>query len=142
MKKIIIVILSIVIAILSIIVYNIYEYNNKKIESQKNNSNFESAYGKEILGTDVISLINKAIDNNEKNKVEKDAKGTYIENNINSIKIDVKFKEMDNVISMEAINSQGAVNFAINFGAATFKCTKLEYHEKTKNIKYMYFEQI
>ena len=139
MKKIILMILSIVVAILAIIIYNIYEYKNTKLEAQKNNSIFESAFEKEILGTDVISLINKAIDNNEKNKVDKNSKGTYIENDYNSIKIDIKFKEMDSIISMEAINSQGEINFTKNFGAAIFKCTKIEYHEKTKRNPYLLY---
>ena len=33
-----------------------------------------------MYGADVLTIINKAIDNNEENKVQKDNEGNYIEN--------------------------------------------------------------
>lgn len=112
------------------------------IQASENNKVYESFYNQNVLGTDFISLINKAIDNNEKNLVDKDEDGNYIDNEKNSIKIEVKFQELDKVISMESINKQGIYQFLQNFGAYSFRCTKIEYHQSTKNIKYMYFEQI
>ena len=43
---------------------------------------------------------------------------------------------------MEAISSLGPEKFIKNYNSMKFKCTKKEYHEKTKYIKYMLFEQI
>ena len=89
-----------------------------------------------------MTVINKASDQNESNGIEKDEKNTYIENDTNSIKIEVKFLESDKIFSMEAISSLGAEQFIKNYNMMTFKCTKKEYHQKTNSIKYMLFEQI
>ncbi len=142
MKKNIFLILSILLAILAIVVYGIYNNNKIKIESEQNNRAYKSFYEKQVLGTDLLSIINKAIDNNEKNSVKKGQDGNYIPNNKNSIIIEVKFKELDKVISMEAIEKNGLQAFLQNFATINFKCTKIEYHQNTKNVKYMYFEEI
>lgn len=142
MKKIVILISTIFLTIALIIGYKIY-YKKVAIEqAAKENKSYESFYNKEILGTDVISIINKAIDSNEKNQVEKDEKGNYIDNFENSIEIKLKFKELDQIITMERINEVGMQQFWLNYGTLSFKCTNIEYHTKTNNVKYMYFEQI
>jgi len=142
MKKNVILISTIFLTIALIIGYRIY-YKKVAIEQAvKENKSYESFYNKEILGTDVISIINKAIDSNEKNQVEKDEKGNYIDNFENSIEIKLKFKELDQIITMERINEVGMQQFWLNFGALSFKCTDIEYHTKTNNVKSMYFEQI
>ena len=46
------------------------------------------------------------------------------------------------VITMERINNVGIEKFWSNYGALSFKCTKIEYHEKTHRVKYMYFEEV
>ena len=142
MKKIVILISTIFLTIALIIGYRVY-YKKVAIEQAvKENKSYESFYNKEILGTDVISIINKAIDSNEKNQVEKDEKGNYIDNFENSIEIKLKFKELDQIITMERINEVGMQQFWLNYGALSFKCTNIEYHTKTSNVKNMYFEQI
>ena len=50
--------------------------------------------------------------------------------------------ELDKVITMERINNVGIEKFWSNYGALSFKCTKIEYHEKTHRVKYMYFEEV
>ena len=67
---------------------------------------------------------------------------TYIDNGKNSIRIEIKFLELDKVITMERINNVGIEKFWSNYGALSFKCTKIEYHEKTHRVKYMYFEEV
>ena len=142
MKKIILCILAISFIIVSVVVYNIYQKNEKIAQSNADNKTYESFYNKEVLGTDIISIINKATDRNEKNEIEKDEDGNYIENDENSIKIDIKFTELEQVITMERINKIGIQQFWKNYGALNFKCTKIEYHQKTNKVKYMYFEEI
>ncbi len=142
MKKNIILILTIFLIIIGIIAYGLYHQRIVIVQSSQNNRTYESFYNQNVLGTDFVSLINKAIDNNEKNLVIKDENGNYIDNEKNSIKVEVKFQELDKVVKMEAINKQGVHQFLQNFGATSFKCTKIEYHQSTKNVKYMYFEQI
>lgn len=142
MKKNVILILTIFLVIIVVIGYGIYNRRASISKSSIENKAYESFYNQQVLGTDVISIINKAVDSNEKNSVEKDEKGNYIENNENSIKIDIKFKELDQIITMERINEVGMQQFWQNYGALNFKCTKIEYHKKTNNVRYLYFEQI
>lgn len=142
MKKNVILILTIFLVIIVVIGYGIYNRRESISKSSIENKAYESFYNQQVLGTDVISIINKAVDSNEKNSVEKDEKGNYIENDENSIKIDIKFKELDQIITMERINEVGMQQFWQNYGALNFKCTKIEYHKKTNNVRYLYFEQI
>lgn len=142
MKKNLFVILGIFLIIIAILVY--FYYNTLKIAiiSQNINKEYEQYTENDILGSTLMTLINKASNQNEKNAIAKDEKNCYIENDTNSIKIEVKFLESDKTFSMEAITSLGAEQFIKNYNAMTFKCTKKEYHQKTKAIKYMLFEQI
>lgn len=142
MKKYILIIITIVLIIVAIISYKVYTYNTMKNNLDNNNKTYSVFYDKNVLGTDVATLINKAIDNNKKNSVEKNDNGIYNNNNNNSINIEIKFKDLDEPIPMEKINELDSIRFVQNFGGFSFKCTKIEYHEKTGNIKYMYFEQI
>lgn len=142
MKRNIIFIVAIFIVIIAIITYSFYNVQRIKKASDQNNKTYQSFYCQEVLGTDLISVINKAIDSNEKNGVDKNEKGHYIDNNKNSISIEIKFKEQEQTIKMEAIEKQGEQKFIALFAATSFKCTKIEYHQKTNNVKYMYFEQV
>ena len=143
MKKTFVIILIILLILLAIAGY--YVYNTKRLSSlvKDYNKTYESYYQKEILGTTLISIINKAIDDNEKNNISKLENSIYYEeNNENSIKIDVKFSEETEKIPMERIAAQGVEAFISVYPTAVFKCTKIEYHEKINQIKYLYFEYI
>lgn len=142
MKNFIILFITAVFIIVAVIGYKVYYNNQISIRASQNNKKYESFLNQQVLGIDVISIINTAIDNNEKKLVEKDESGNYIDNNKDSIKVDIKFLELEKVISMEAINKQGIEQFLQNFAKAYFICTETEYHQSTKNIKYMYFEQL
>jgi hypothetical protein len=137
MKKIIICILSIF-----LIVYGVYQKNENTAQIGVDNKTYESYENKEVLGTDIISIINKATDSNKKNDIKIGEDGNYIDNGKNSIRIEIKFLELDKVITMERINNVGIEKFWSNYGALSFKCTKIEYHEKTHRVKYMYFEEV
>lgn len=142
MKKIIICILSVFLVVICIVSYSVYQKNENTAQIGIDNKTYESYYNKEVLGTDIISIINKAIDSNEKNDIKIGKDGNYIEDEKNSIRIEIKFKELDKVITMERINNVGIEKFWSNYGALSFKCTKIEYHEKNHRVKYMYFEEI
>ena len=139
MKKIIICILSIFLIIICIVVYGVYQKNENTAQIGVDNKTYESYENKEVLGTDIISIINKATDSNKKNDIKIGEDGNYIDN---SIRIEIKFLELDKVITMERINNVGIEKFWSNYGALSFKCTKIEYHEKTHRVKYMYFEEV
>ena len=142
MKKIIICILSIFLIIICIVVYGVYQKNENTAQIGVDNKTYESYENKEVLGTDIISIINKATDSNKKNDIRIGEDGNYIDNGKNSIRIEIKFLELDKVITMERINNVGIEKFWSNYGALSFKCTKIEYHEKTHRVKYMYFEEV
>lgn len=142
MKKIIICILSIFLIIICIVVYGVYHKNENTAQIGVDNKTYESYENKEVLGTDIISIINKATDSNKKNDIKIGEDGNYIDNGKNSIRIEIKFLELDKVITMERINNVGIEKFWSNYGALSFKCTKIEYHEKTHRVKYMYFEEV
>ena len=142
MKKIIICILSIFLIIICIVVYGVYQKNENTAHIGVDNKTYESYENKEVLGTDIISIINKATDSNKKNDIKIGEDGNYIDNGKNSIRIEIKFLELDKVITMERINNVGIEKFWSNYGALSFKCTKIEYHEKTHRVKYMYFEEV
>ena len=142
MKKIIICILSIFLIIICIVVYGVYQKNENTAQIGVDNKTYESYENKEVLGTDIISIINKATDSNKKNDIKIGEDGNYIDNGKNSIRIEIKFLELDKVITMERINNVVIEKFCSNYGALSFKCTKIEYHEKTHRVKYMYFEEV
>ena len=142
MKKNLLVILGIFLIIIAILSYTYYNYKRITIITQKTNLEYENYTEKEIIGSSLMTLINKATDQNEKNAISKDKNKRYIENEENSIKIEVKFKESDKIYTMEAISELGYESFVKNYSNMNFICTKKEYHKKTNQIKYLLFEQI
>lgn len=142
MKKFFIIMSIIILIILAVVTYKYNSYRTIELRTQKLNREYEIFTEGEILGTSLITIINKAVDNNEKNKIETDNNNMYIENDTTSIKIEVKFLEAENTFPMERIQKLGSEEFIKNYAVMNFKCTKKEYHKKTNNIKYMLFEQI
>ena len=145
MKNFFIVLLTIFLIISLIIVININ--NNTRAEKEKQNYNKEfEFYNKEsILGTDITTVINKAIDQNIKHNVQKDSSGFYINNNTNSIHINVSFEALaDNskVYKMEELEQKGLEQFNSLFGNSYYKCTSVTYHKSTGLIESMSFKAI
>ena len=141
MKKIAI-FFFIIIAIIVGISYVWINYKMNYNQAKKENREFESYYNEEIFGTDLTTIINKAIDKNIVNKVEKDKKGFYINNDENSISIDVKITDNDTIYKMETLYKGEMKKFVEYYGQVVFKCTNIEYHNSTGKIKYLLFEQI
>lgn len=140
MKKLAIIFLIGVILIVGIS-YMYLNYKANYNEARKTNYQFESYYEKEFYGADVVTLINKSYDNNLTLGVERDKNGIFIENDTNSIKIDVKIIDNDTLYNMETLYIGGMDKFVENYNGIKFKCTKIEYH-KNRKIKYMLIEQI
>lgn len=124
-------------------IYGIY-INYKAIynTSKKSNYEYQKYLNKEVYGSDLMTVINKAIDNNEFNNVEKNNKGYYNDNNQNSINIEIKMLDNDSTYKMETIYNSGIQNFLKYYSGIKFKCTNIKYHENTNKVKYMLFEQI
>lgn len=143
MKNKIIIIVIIFLIILSVSAYMVYNYRKSVISSQKVNETYKAYYDTEILGTELISVINKTVDFNEQNGIQKDENGMYIENDNNSIKIYISFKYEDDyqTVEMEKISNNGTDNFRKVYSTASFKCTEISYHDKTKNVKALTFTE-
>ena len=141
MKKIAI-FLGVIIAIISTIAY-IYLNQVAELKStEKENLKFEVYKDKEISGSDLASIINRAVDNNQKNEIQKDKNGKYIDNEINSINIDIKFIDDDVIYNIEKIYNNEIEKFVYYYRDITFICKEVQYHTSTGKIKYMKFEQI
>lgn len=142
MKKIFI-FLSIVIIIVATISFKYMAYKNEYTTIQKENAEFEEYKDQDIYGLTVGTIINKAIDKNTKNKIEKDENGYFVENEENSIKIELHMIENEEKyeFQMEQIYNSGTEQFVQYYRDVKFKCSKIEYHEKTGRIKYILFEQ-
>ncbi len=109
---------------------------------KKYNSQYEYYINKSIYGTELVTLINKVINENEINKVEKDEKGFFIENNENSIKINIKMNTNGKTYQMETFYNNDITKFVENFNLVKFKCTKIEYHKNSGRVSKLYFEEI
>lgn len=138
-----------ILLLISIIVICVVSINvNSKISKStlKQNAEYEKYLEDNIYGTDVVTLINKAISSNETNNIEKDEKAHYIDNKQNSIKIDLVMitdseKEKTTTYKMESIAKVGITEFIKNFNTVEFKCTKKEYHSQTGKIAYIEITQ-
>ena len=141
MKKMII--FFVIVIIIVCIIFGLYiNYKANYNRTKKQNLEFEKYLNEEIYGTDLTTVINRAIDNNEKNKVEKSQKGIYKNNNETSINIEIKMLDDDSTYKMETIYNGGIQNFVEYYSNIKFKCMKVEYHNTTNRVKYMFFEQI
>lgn len=129
--------------ILASATYIIYNYRMKLQEAQKINNEYKSYYEAQILGTELVSIMNRTQDVNTKNEVEKDSEGLYIDNEDDSIKMYLKLKYKDDysTIEIEKILDDGIENFIKSYSTASFKCTEITYHEKTGNVKALTFTE-
>lgn len=140
MKKVMIFITFIII-ILILFAIKYYNFKDEYSKTKGINAQYESYYQKELYGTDVATIVNRAVNDNENHNVKKDSNGFYIDNNNDSIKVDVKITDNSTIYSMESLYNGGMTNFVNFYNNVVFECTKIEYHEGTKKIKYILFEQ-
>ena len=139
MKKTVFVILLIFFAIIVCIYMNYKQLLMDQTQAKKFNSDFEFYNKESILGTDITTIINKAMDNNEKFNIPKDEKGLYIADEENSIKIYVYMIINETTYPMESLKASGLNEFARYFGEVEFKCTDVKYHKATGKIAEMTF---
>lgn len=139
MKKTIFVLLLIFLVIIVCIYMNYKQALVVQNQAIKFNSEFEFYNKKSILGTDITTLINKAIDNNEKYNIPKDENDVYIADDENSIKIYVYMLINDTTYPMETLNTRGLQEFTRYFGEVEFECTAVKYHKATGKIAEMTF---
>ena len=140
MKKILIYIICIVLIILSVIGTKYLNFKEEKSLIQKYNLEYEVYLNQDITGRELTTAINRAVNNNEKNSVQKDEKGFYIDDDNNSIKIEIKILDNDTTYQMETLYNGGMENFIQYYGDINFNCSKIDYNSKGK-VSYIIFEQ-
>ena len=96
--------LIILLLIICTICYTYLVYQAKYNNAKQINAAFQKYYNKKIYGADLATAINKAIDYNTKNGIEKNKDSLFIENETNSIKINIKMIDKDNTYPMEKIS--------------------------------------
>ena len=141
MKKAAIYFIIIILIICAIFAMYISYKANYNI-SKKSNLSFEKYLNEEVYGSELATVINRAIDRNEKNEVEKNNKGIYQNNDTNSINIEIKMLDDDTIYQMETFYRGGIQNFINYYSNIKFKCVDIKYHSSTNQVKYMLFEQI
>ena len=142
MKKSFLIITAIILIIIFIVLGYIFEAQAKQNEVISYNKQYESYLGKEIYGAEIATIINKVTEQNERNNVAKDENGYYINNETNSIKIDLKMITIEKTYPMELIYKNDITSFVKNFNVILFKCTNIEYHKETGKVSKLIFEQI
>lgn len=140
MKKSFFVICLVFIVIIIVIFMNYKTLQKQQKEVEKFNRIYEEYNTENLNGLDITTIINKAIDNNEKYELRKDENGEYISDETYSVKIYITMIINGKTYSMERINSLGMNSFIEYFGAVSFKCTDIKYHAKNGRVSEMIFE--
>jgi hypothetical protein len=137
-KKIIAVLLVLILIAVIVITVNIKNEQKRKLEIEAFNLPFVEYDKDTVNGLEVITAINKAINNNEKYNIEKDEKGKYVDDGQVSIRVFVKIG--DNTYNMERINELGRESFIEYFGTNSFTCEEIKYHEETGRVSELVFK--
>ena len=130
---------SIIMVTLALLLVNTRSSN---LKLKQINVEYEYYLNRSIYGTELATLINKAIDNNKKQEIEKDKNGFYIGNDTDSILISIKMIDFEDKIQMEKIFTTGTEQFIDLFNSCLFISENVTYHEKTGRIATIEFKQI
>lgn len=133
---------AIVIIILTSISYWYLNYRYTENNVKAFNKEYESLYENTINGLSLVSTINKVIDKNEYNNVKKDNNGLYLDNGVNSIIVEIKFIDSDNIFRIEQLYNNNLQRFIDLYSTRMFKCTSIKYHNDSKLVSYMFFYEI
>ena len=135
MKKALLIMFTIFLTIMVVLFAKFVSIKKQNQEIKRFNYGYEFYNRDNLSGLDITTVINKAIDNNERNDVKKD----NIEDE-NSIKIDRTMIINGKTYPMERIKEIGLDNFTEFFGEVNFKCTGIEYHRENNKISKINFE--
>lgn len=141
MKRIILLLSTIILIAILLFSYNYIQYENKQADVKRFNNVFLDYNRNNLFGTDLTTVMNKAIDNNEKYKIQKDESGLYIPDKLFSTKIYIILEKEGSNYPMENFYKVGIKEFTQYFGELNFECTKVNYHENGR-ISEMFFQAI
>lgn len=143
MKKTILALVLILIVIIIIITVKISDNAKKINDVSKFNQQFEAIYKDKIVyGADVLTIINKATDNNNSYKIKKDSNGYYIDDDKYCLKVELVLLitseegEVNEVqYPMETLEKAGLDGFISSFSLTKFECTSSIYNSERKNFQ-------
>lgn len=141
MKRIIILFVSFFLIAILVLSYNYKQYEISQTDVKKFNKIFLEYNRNNLYGTDITTVINKAMDNNAQYKIEKDESGLYIPDNQYSTKIYINLVAEGDTYPMESFYKVGIKKFTEYFGELKFECNQINYH-KNGRISEMYFQAI
>ena len=139
MKKQILFIILAFILILAVVLIGVANNREKINEISQFNSLFEKYKGQTLYGADVLTIINKAIDNNKTYAIAQDNKGYFIDDGKFTLKVELillakneEEKIVENTYQMEDIERVGLTEFISSFGLTNFKCENIEYNSENR----------
>lgn len=142
MKKRLALILTVFLVIIAILAINLKAKQDDENALKQFNKQYEQYLDKQVYGTDVTTVINKAIENNIKNDIPKDDKGMYITDNKYCIKVELNMITVEKTYQMEQLSNAGLTEFVKNFNVIVFECTSIEYHKETGRVSKIVFTQL
>lgn len=142
MKKTIFIITGLFIISIIVLVLMLINIKSGNLKLQQINKEYEYYLNREIYGTELATLINKAVDNNKRQEVQTDENGFYISNQTNSILITIQMLNAEEPYKMEKIFSLGTDKFVFLFNTSIFIGQEITYHRETGRIATMLFRQI
>lgn len=133
MKKIFIILIIILILVVAPLTLWVSNYKEQIAEIKKFNLQYEQYKDTTVIGTEIASLINGAVDSNEKNEISKNEKGIYQDDDKNCIRVELIINSVTNedqtiTYAMEDIYSLGMDRFVKNFNLIEFKCIDITYN--------------
>lgn len=128
-KNIIYIVIALIIIIVPIMII-VSNYKQTQNEINKFNLLYEKYKTGKYYGSEIGSIINNAINNNEKNEIEKDENGFYIDDDKYCIKILIQLKSEEELknYEMENLEKLGIDRFVKNFNLEQFECSEITYN--------------
>lgn len=142
MKKKLVLMLTVFLVIIAIITINIKAKQDDEKALKQFNQQYEQYLNKQVYGTEVTTVINKAIENNKKYNIQEDEQGMYITDNKYCIKVELNMITVEKTYQMEQLYKAGLTEFVKNFNVITFECTNIEYHKETGRVSKIIFTQL
>lgn len=145
MKKTLVLILVVVIVIICIVFANYIDFSKRKVEIETFNKEFLAYENSNIQINTIITLMNKAIEENRQNGLQQDENQIFQENDTNSIKLYLELKSSNAVIPMEELilnEKARRERVGLAFSDLLFNITNVEYHQKSGQVKKIVFTAI
>ena len=122
-KTIIMIAIPIIIVLFSTVGLIVTKNTSNRIVRQFN-VEYEYYKNRVIYGTELATVINKTINENEKNNIAKDEKQYYVDDNATSIRVVIKIIATDKTYTMEEIYKNDTTRFVEIYGGAKFRCMR------------------